>query len=276
MLRRWTPLIQISGSATGVRNQDMPTLASSVASAEQWFVANVEPYVDGIAIPFIAVGNEVIPGEFSESILPAMQNLQTILNNRGLAGMRTTTVLSMQVLASTYPPSGGVFTDAAKPFMGPILEFLSAQGAPLMVNVYPYFAYASDPDHVPLPYAQIIATEPVIRDQGLNYTNLFDAMVDCFVWAIEKSGVADVEIVVSESGWPHDGNGQFTTIDLAKTYNQNFMKHILSNAGTPKRPGAYIEGFIFAMLDENLKPARVEQYFGMFKPNLEPNYNIFS
>ena len=190
--------------------------------------------------------------------------------------MKTTTVISSQVLASTYPPSASAFTEAAQSFMGPILEFLSAHGAPLMVNVYPYFAYASDPDHVPLAYAQFTATEPVVQDQGLNYSNIFDAMVDCFVWAMEKSGVADVEIVVSESGWPHDGNGQFTTIDLAKTYNQNFMKHVLSNVGTPKRPGAYIEGFIFAMVDEDLKPAGVEQYFGMFKPDLEPIYNIFS
>ncbi|KAK9705543.1 hypothetical protein RND81_07G065000 [Saponaria officinalis] len=260
----------------GVKNQDIPTLAASQEAAEQWFTTYVQPYVNDITIPYVSVGNEVVPGQFSDSIHPAMQNLQNVFQSHGLQGIRATTVVSMSVLTGTYPPSASTFSEASMPYITGIVKQLADAGAPLLINVYPYFAYASNPQDVRLDYAQFTATQPVVQDGNLAYMNLFDAMVDCFVWAMEKVGVSNVDLVVSESGWPHDGNGDFTTVDLARTYNKNFMNHVLSHAGTPKRPGAYIEGFVYSMVDEDLKTAGVEQAFGMFKPNLEPNYNIFS
>ncbi|MQM18084.1 hypothetical protein Taro_051070 [Colocasia esculenta] len=38
--------------------------------------------------------------------------------------------------------------------MGPIVEFLRSPGAPLLVNVYPYFSNVGDPQNVDLDYAQ--------------------------------------------------------------------------------------------------------------------------
>ncbi|XP_074267196.1 putative glucan endo-1,3-beta-glucosidase BG4 [Silene latifolia] len=260
----------------GVKNQDIPTLASSLEASEQWVATNVLPYVNDIAIPYVSVGNEVVPGQFSDGIVPAMQNLQNVLLSHNLQGMRATTVVHMDVLTNTYPPSAATFSEASMPYMTAILQHLQDVGAPLLFNIYPYFVYASNPTDVRLDYAQFTATGPVISDGNLTYMNLFDAMVDSVFWAMEKIGVTDVDLVVSESGWPHDGNGEFTTVDLAGTYNKNYMNHVLSHVGTPKKPGAYIEGFIFSMVDEDLKPAGVEQNFGMFKPNLVPNFNIFA
>lgn len=68
----------------GGRNQDIPSLASSEDAAYAWFMNNVRPYVYDVDIPYISVGNEVVPGEFSESILPAMQNLQQVLGKNCL------------------------------------------------------------------------------------------------------------------------------------------------------------------------------------------------
>lgn len=68
----------------GVRNNDIPILASDEGAANSWFMSNVHPYMNDIHISHITVGNEVIPGEFSESILPAMQNLQNVLNSNNL------------------------------------------------------------------------------------------------------------------------------------------------------------------------------------------------
>ncbi|KAK0570985.1 hypothetical protein LWI29_009459 [Acer saccharum] len=118
-------------------------------------------------------------------------------------------------------------------------------------------------------------TEPVVIDGDLKYYNLFDAMVDSFIWAMEKEGVSDVKVLISESGWPSAGNGKLTTPQLAATYNKNFKDHILSLKGTPKRPNMYIEGFIFATFNENQKPASVEQNFGLSYPNMEPVYPVF-
>ena len=144
-----------------------------------------------------------------------------------------------------------------------------------MVNVYPYFAYAADPADIRLEYAQFTATSPVVQDRNLNYYSLFDAMVDAFLWAMEGVGAAAVDVVVAESGWPSAGNGNFTSPDLAATYNKNFKAHLESNKGTPKRPGTSIDGFIFAMLNEDQKPGVVEQNFGLFYPNMNPVYPIF-
>ncbi|KAH7856099.1 hypothetical protein Vadar_032673 [Vaccinium darrowii] len=254
----------------GVKNEDIPQIASSQDYAESWFSNNVAPYVNDVIFEFITVGNEVIPGEYASYVAPAMQNLQSILDAQGLAGVTVTTVVSTAALGTSYPPSSGTFsTDITE-----VLNFLSHQASPLMVNVYPYFAYAADPANVPLDYALFTATGPVVQDGDLSYQNLFDAIIDAFYWAMENQGVTDVGVVVSETGWPSDGNGNFTTPELAATYNKNFVEHISKNA-TPKRPQAYVEGYLFAMFDENLKPPGVEQHFGLFKPSMEPVYSLF-
>ncbi|KAK6927673.1 Glycoside hydrolase family 17 [Dillenia turbinata] len=259
----------------GVRNEDLPQLASSLVDVVAWFNTNVMPYVNDTIIPYITVGNEVIPCELSQFVLPAIKNIQNIINSNGLYGMRATTVVSSAVIGASYPPSAGAFSNASAQFMTDILQYLQSQSAPLLVNVYPYFAFAADPVNITLDYAQFTATGPIVQDGNLSYTNLFDAMVDSFFSAMEKVGVTQVDLVVSESGWPSAGNGQITTPLLAATYNKNFMNHILSNQGTPKRPGKYIEGFIFAMFNENRKAAGVEQNFGLFFPNMTPVYNVF-
>ncbi|KAK3040374.1 hypothetical protein RJ639_026779 [Escallonia herrerae] len=258
----------------GVLNQDIPIIASNQEAANSWFETNVAPYLNDVTINYISVGNEVIPGEYAGSIVPAMQNLQKILDDKGLAGISITTVVSGQTLANSYPPSAATFSAEARETLVQVLKFLSAQANPLMINVYPYFAYASDPVNVRLDYAQFTASGPVVVDGSLSYQNLFDAIVDSFFWAMEKEGVTYVELVVSESGWPSAGNGELTTPELAATYNKNFMEHVMKN-GTPKRPNSYIEGFIFAMFNENLKPDGVEQNFGLFYPTMDPIYPLF-
>ncbi|XP_021866606.2 probable glucan endo-1,3-beta-glucosidase BG4 [Spinacia oleracea] len=259
----------------GVRNNDIPILASDEGAANSWFMSNVHPYMNDIHISHITVGNEVIPGEFSESILPAMQNLQNVLNSNNL-GTRATTVVHSAVLGTSFPPSAATFSDSSRPFISGIIQFLSSQNSPLLVNLYPYFPYAADPENIRLDYAQFRAHEPLINDGDLSYSNLLDAMLDAFFSAMEKEGVSDVNIVISETGWPHDGNSNFTTPGLAATYNRNFIHHVHNFGGTPKRPDALLQGFIFAMFDEDLKDPGVEQKWGLFSPNMKPNYNIFS
>ncbi|KAJ4845359.1 hypothetical protein Tsubulata_028008 [Turnera subulata] len=259
----------------GVTNEDVPTIASSPEAAASWFATNVEPYIDAVNIPYISVGNEIIPGELAGSVPGAMQNLANILAARKLDGMRVTTVIAMSALANSYPPSAGEFSSAASAVLKDVLTILDQTGSPLMANVYPYFPYASNPTDISLDYAQFTAPGPVVQDGNLSYQNLFDAMVDSVFWAMEKLGFGNVDLVVSESGWPSAGNGNFTTPYLAAVYNKNFLQHITSMVGTPKKPGAMIEGFIFAMFNEDQKPAGVEQNWGLFTPDMQPVYNVF-
>ncbi|KAI6683625.1 hypothetical protein NL676_029538 [Syzygium grande] len=79
-----------------------------------------------------------------------------------------------------------------------------------------------------------------------------------------------------ESGWLSARNRGFTTPQLAQTYNRNFVKKFLAKQATPKRPDHYLEGFIFAMFNEDQKPQGVEQNWGLFYPDGTPVYPVFS
>ncbi|XP_028751463.1 probable glucan endo-1,3-beta-glucosidase BG4 [Neltuma alba] len=259
----------------GIRNEDLPAMAATIEAVDKWFATYVQPYSQDIVFRFIVVGNEVVPGNLANYVLPVMQNLQSILDASHLSGISVTTSVPTSVFGTSYPPSLSVFSDESKEAMVGILGFLSAQANPLLVNLYPYFAYASDPQNIRLDYAQLNAKDVVVQDGSFGYCNMLDAMIDSFFWAMEKVGFADVDVVVSESGWPSAGKGELTTTSMAATYNQNFVRRIASQAGTPKRPDAFIEGFVFAMFNENLKPGGVEQHFGLFYPDMRPVYPVF-
>nr|GMD11078.1 glucan endo-1,3-beta-glucosidase 7-like [Ipomoea batatas] len=90
-------------------------------------------------------------------------------------------------------------------------------------------------------------------------------------------GFKDVEIVVAETGWAHDGGDKEAgaSVENAKAYNGNLIKHLRSMVGTPLMPGKSVDTYIFALYDENMKPgAGSERSFGLFKPDLSPSYDV--
>ncbi|XP_020270541.1 putative glucan endo-1,3-beta-glucosidase GVI [Asparagus officinalis] len=264
--------------AIGTTNADIPNLAASPNAALQWVNTNIVPYPD-VKFQYLTVGNEAIPGENAQYIAPAMKNLRDALNSLQLGAISVTTVVPSTVLGTSYPPSAGSFSSETISDMTNIISYLATYEPEnpkrtLMVNVYPYFAYVADPVHVSLNFAQFTATAPAFNDTGLQYWNLFDAMVDSFYSAMERVGGTNVAIAISESGWPSAGNGEFTTTALAQTYNSNLMNHV-AKGGTPKRPTDLLDSFLFAMFNEDQKQPGVEQNFGLFYPNEQPVYPLF-
>ncbi|KAM0947874.1 putative glucan endo-1,3-beta-D-glucosidase [Dioscorea sansibarensis] len=261
----------------GTLNQDVQPLASDPTFAKTWVTTNLLPHATSIHFQYITVGNELVPGESSSGqlLLPAMQNLQTAITAAGLS-IPVTTVVSTEVLGVSYPPSLSSFSSSSLPIMGPIISFLAAKQTPLLVNVYPYFAYSADPKDVRLDYALFTATQPPVIDGNLSYMNLFDAMVDAMYWAMEKvgGGGGGLGLVVSETGWPSDGGMIGASVENAWTYNKNVVAHVKSNAGTPKRPGTALDVYVFAMFNEDLKPVGTEQNFGLFYPNMTEVYHV--
>jgi len=136
--------------------------------------------------------------------------------------------------------------------------------------VYLYFAYIGNIQTIPLDYA-------LFNQQGNNedgYQNLFDAQLDSIYAALENVGGSNLQIVVSESGWPSAGGDRATT-DNAATYYTNLINHVKSGNGTPKRPYGATEAYLFAMFEENQKSsAETEQHFGLFNPDKSPKYQI--
>uniref|UniRef100_A0A251TH58 Putative glycoside hydrolase family 17 n=1 Tax=Helianthus annuus TaxID=4232 RepID=A0A251TH58_HELAN len=111
-------------------------------------------------------------------------------------------------------------------------------------------------------------------NQGRPYFNLFDAMYDAYFAAQSHLGGSNVEIVVSESGWPST-EGDVATTENAGTYYRNLISHVKSSSGTPARPGRSIETYLFAMFDENMKPGKeTEKHFGVFFPDQRPKYQL--
>ncbi|CAI0474614.1 unnamed protein product [Linum tenue] len=159
-------------------------------------------------------------------------------------------------------------------YVVPIVQFLAANGAPLLANVYPYFAYIGSSGQVALDYA-IFGTggRVVVHDGVLGYQNLFHAMVDSVYAALEKAGAPNLQVVVSETGWPSAGNDGATPENAAAYYLG--LTNGTVTSGTPKRPGQPVETYLFAMFDENQKPgAASEQHFGLFTPDKQPKYPL--
>ncbi|KAK1277802.1 Glucan endo-1,3-beta-glucosidase [Acorus gramineus] len=260
-----------------VANEDLQNLATSPSAAANWVQTNVRAYSPDVKFRYIAVGNEVIPkdinnnAQYAQYVLGAMKNINNALGNDLGGKIKVSTSVSFGVIGVSYPPSHGVFSGDAMTYMRPIVQFLTSTGAPLLVNVYPYFSYKGDTNHIPLQFATFTSPSTVVHDGSLNYQNLFDAMVDSVYAALSQVGGANVPIVVSESGWPSDG-GFAASVANAGTYNANLVKHV--GSGTPRKPGP-LETYVFAMFNEDQKTGDpTEQHFGLFYPNQQPVYPV--
>ncbi|KAG5616990.1 hypothetical protein H5410_016814 [Solanum commersonii] len=236
----------------GVRNEDLQQLASDLTFATNWVNTNVVPHVSFVNFAYISAGNEVIPGQLATFVLGAMQNLDMALKAHDI-NIPVTTTVSLQVLGTSYPPSNGSFSEDSIQFLQPIAQFLATKQYPLLADVYPYFAYASNPDQIQLDYALIKNTGVIVVDGDLRYNNLFDAMVDALYAALEKVGQPGLDVVISETGWPSGGD-VYATIYNAQTYVNNLIAHVASGKGTPRKPGKVVETYIFALFNENQKP----------------------
>ncbi|KAK6257443.1 hypothetical protein QUC31_000902 [Theobroma cacao] len=257
--------------AIGPRNEDIASFAASQDAANAWVNTNIVPYKNDVSFKWINIGNEVIPGPLGANVPAAMNNIRNALSSVGLTGVKVTTVLAGTALGASFPPSAGVFASDITETITSIAGILAQEDAPLMVNVYPYFAYSSDPTHISAEYALFTSTLAVVSDGRLQYFNLFDAVCDAFNAALEKINFANVKLAVAETGWPTGGNPPLSSVANAQTYNRNLMNHVMQN-GTPRRPGHLMEAFFFEMFNENLKENAVEQNFGFFFPSTEPVY----
>ncbi|KAJ0971694.1 hypothetical protein J5N97_019653 [Dioscorea zingiberensis] len=262
----------------GVPNENLTYISTGgVDAATEWLKTNIFDIVPANQVKYIAVGNEVLLRDtfYAEHIVPAMKNLYQALKNQDLDGkIKLSSPQASSVLESTNPPSSAVFADSSLSVIRPLLAFLKETGAPLMVNTYPYFAYASDPNNVPLGFTIFSSDASPVQDGGIKYTNMYEASLDAFVVAMEKEGYKDIPLTVSETGWPTSGGPGAEPIK-ASVYNNNVIWRALGGQGTPKRPHIPVEVYLFDLLDENLKDGQeFEKHFGIFNLDGSTAYSL--
>ncbi|GAV61031.1 Glyco_hydro_17 domain-containing protein, partial [Cephalotus follicularis] len=251
----------------GVPNEILPFLASNTpTSSLQWLQTNIFSNIPTTQIKYIAVGNEVFLKDpyYSPYVVPAIANLYQALQFLNLTNtIKLSSPQAASVLSISYPPSSGTFDPNLHYALLPLLQFLRDTKSPFMVNVYPYISYLNSLNYVPLDYA-LFKGGNVVQDGALMYTNLFDASIDAFVYAMEREGIVGVPVLVTETGWP-TGGGVATSAENALAYNENVVRKVVNDVGTPKRPGETMEVYLFEIFDENEKSGdNYERHFGVF------------
>uniref|UniRef100_A0A0D6R032 glucan endo-1,3-beta-D-glucosidase n=1 Tax=Araucaria cunninghamii TaxID=56994 RepID=A0A0D6R032_ARACU len=265
----------------GMGNEYVSTMAQANQAAE-WIQENIQAYLPATKITGIAVGNEVLTGSDAQliaNLVPAMKNIHTALVKIGAAmDITITTPHSLAVLGNSFPPSAGYFRQDLTSVMKPLLDFLSQIGAPFFINAYPYFAYKDEPNQVSLQY---VLFEPnagqVDPNNNAQYDNMLYAQIDAVYSALSALGYANLEVTVSETGWPSmgDTNEAGATPQNAQAYNKNLMQLLAQNQGTPLRPRLDVKAYIFALFNEDMKPGpNSERNYGLFKPDGTPTYNV--
>ncbi|PWA73796.1 Glycoside hydrolase, catalytic domain-containing protein [Artemisia annua] len=279
-------LKSLSGSNIKV-TVDLPNgLLRSVARkqsfATNWVDRNIVAVHPHTQIEAIAVGNEVFvdPDNTTAFLVPAMKNIHQALVKYDLhSDIKISSPVALSALQNSYPSSAGSFRpELTETVFKPMFDFLRETKSYLMVNAYPFFAYESNSDVISLDYA-LFRENPGVVDagNGLRYFSLFDAQIDAVFAAMSRLNYDDIPLVVTETGWPSkgDNNEIGASVENAAAYNGNLVKRILTGGGTPLRPKADLQVFLFALFNENSKDGpESERNYGLFYPNQEKVYSI--
>ncbi|CAN8269559.1 unnamed protein product [Cochlearia groenlandica] len=268
-----------------VPNQLIVNISKSESFSDDWIRSNILSFYPSTKIRYLLVGNEILSSADSDlrsALVPAMRKIQRSLKTHGVKKVKVGTTLAIDVLKSSFPPSSGEFrSDISGSVIKPMLRFLNRTKSFLFVDVYPYFAWVQDPTRMDLPYAIFESNNVTVTDPltNLTYHNLFDQMIDAFVFAMKRIGYPDLRIWVAETGWPNNGDYDQIGANIynAATYNRNLIKKLTSDPplGTPARPGKILPSFLFALYNENLKTGPgTERHFGLLHPNGKKIYEI--
>uniref|UniRef100_A0A6M2FBN8 glucan endo-1,3-beta-D-glucosidase n=1 Tax=Populus davidiana TaxID=266767 RepID=A0A6M2FBN8_9ROSI len=264
----------------GLGNEYLQDMTDPI-KAQNWVQQHLQPHIAQTKITCITVGNEVFMSNDTQlwsNLLPAMKMVYKTLVDLGLdKQVIVTSAHSFNIIGNSYPPSSGTFRQDLAEYIQAILNFHSQTNSPFLINAYPFFAYKDNPNQISLEYVlfqpNLGMTDP---NTNLHYDNMLYAQVDAVYSAIKAMGHTDIEVMISETGWPSKGDPDEvgSTPENAALYHSNLLNRIQARQGTPAKPSVPIDIYVFALFNENLKPGPTsEKNYGLFYPDGTPVYN---
>ncbi|KAJ1287893.1 hypothetical protein BS78_02G045400 [Paspalum vaginatum] len=266
-----------------IPNNLLADLAADAATARDWVKRNVQRYDfdGGVTIKYVAVGNEPFLSSYNGSFInvtfPALQNIQNALNDAGVGDrIKATVPLNADVYNSPRQnpvPSAGRFRADISGLMTDMVKFLAKNNAPFTVNIYPFLSLYLN-DNFPLNYAFFDGGATPVNDNGVLYTNVFDANFDTLVAALKAVGNGGMPIIVGEVGWPTDGDKNAKAA-YAERFYAGLLRRLVAKTGTPARPNQDIEVYLFGLVDEDEKsvaPGNFERHWGILRYDGQPKY----
>ncbi|KAL6188578.1 hypothetical protein ACLB2K_039970 [Fragaria x ananassa] len=229
---------------------------------------------------YVAVGNEPFltsySGQYQPYVMPALLNLQQSLAKVNLASYVKLVVPCNADAYEAALPSQGAFRPELTQIMTQLVSFLNSNGSPFVFNIYPFLSLYGSSDF-PQEHAFFEGTSRSVTDGSAVYNNAFDGNFDTLVAALSKLGYGQMPIVIGEVGWPTDG-AISANLTAARTFNQGLIKNVLSNKGTPLRPGVPpMDVYLFGLLDEEAKSTLTgtfERHWGIFSFDGQAKYPL--
>ncbi|CAI5513542.1 unnamed protein product [Closterium sp. Naga37s-1] len=243
-----------------VRNEFLEGMAIKQENADNWVYNNLLDILPtGVKITSVSVGNEPFlksRHDFDKFLAPAVANMYRALQKVELdQRIKITVSFNTDIIKPKDDPALGEFQDVWVEQIKAIAKVINETGSFFSVNVYPFFSYKETPQ---------IDTDFIWFDnpgQGCvvfdnktktQYCNIMDSSLDGVVYALERIGYPNMEVVIGEAGWPSDGHPN-ATLALAQSYNNGLMRHLLSGKGTPHRPNRLFTFYIFDLFDQDAK-----------------------
>lgn len=267
-----------------VPNDQLLKIGESKTLAAEWIKTNIIPFLPQTNITYIAIGDEVLTKIPNAALVlvPAMQFVQSALlaSNLNLQ-VKVSSPQSMDMIPKSFPPSTATFNSSWNSVMFQFLQFLKNTGSSYMLNAQPYYGYTKGAGVFPIEYALFRSLNPnsqiVDPNTLLQYTNMFDAMVDATFYSMQAMNFSSVDVIVTASGWPSSGGDdeKDAMIDNALVYNSNLIKHVLNGSGTPSQPNRSVSAYIYELFNEDLAPGPVsEKNWGVFSTNGTEVYTL--
>ncbi|KAL6530506.1 hypothetical protein OROMI_028395 [Orobanche minor] len=256
-------------------------LIKNDSQADDW-VQKVLPYFGPANIRRVYIGNYVFKHGLNnqtlrEAGITTLTLVQKALNKAGYGDqIKASMPHSALILKGNITrPSEAEFKDEIVEDMNKTLRFLLDNNAPFVVYIFPVLDVREHNLDPSFAFPDNKSAHVVKDVNGAVYTNVFDFVYDAIVWALEKLGAGDLEVIVGQVGWPTDGYWGANT-SAAERFYKSFLPMVSSNKGTPKRPGRPIDTYLHSLTDETQMPKNVpySRHWGIYRSNGEPKYKI--